>query len=458
MLWAVLLITTLDREAALQVFRRMADQIFKLPDQMKFDDITLTGLAKLGDDQRDGFIKELTAESSVKAALSPLLLFPKLPAFSAWEKYLEPIPLKDAWQALARGVLSTLDHQSQESTDCRWLRVLAMLVAGHLHLPPEPAKEFVEYPNFGDMRKVRPSVRACEISFSVDKSDWPETFWRECMTRTPCSSLTWSRTPTSVSVGFTPESIATAWVELKFHFHESIETTAPDARHDTVFGMGFYALSLAGEILRGRSQNAIGARLALRTLVESYITLAYLLKADHPDLWKSYRAYGSGQAKLAFLKLNEADNPTTHVDLPTLERLVNEDVWMEFMPINVGHWEKSNLRDMSIKAGVKDVYDRFYSWTSSFSHAHWAAMRESVFDTCANPLHRMHRVPREKLAILPSVVPDMAEITDLILGLVSRAYPGKKFKISTTVKDRKPDEDVSKTKGESLERAVAGEE
>lgn len=433
MAWAVLLISSLDRQAGLDIFRRAAKFIDDLEASEKIHDVTFSGLEKLPEARREAFIALIANDEPAKLAMSPLLVLEDFPGRASWERYLDSsIPREKAWQALAKGVLLTLDHQSQESTDCRWMRVLAMLLAGKLKLPArEAVSEFLDYPTVGDMRKVRPSIRATEISFPMETSEWPAKFWEQCMLKTPCSSMTWTYEEAPRSrPALTPEGIATAWLNLRSHFHSSIMTTAPDARHDTAFGMGFYALALAGDILRGNIEDSISGRLALRTLVECNITLAYLLKLDDPAVWKSFRAYGAGQAKLAFLKSEESGNPAASVDVARLERLANEDVWMEFLPINVGHWEGSNLRDMSIKAGVKAIYDRFYSWTSNFSHGHWAAVRESVFDTCANPLHRLHRVPRASLNVLPSVSTDAAEIIDGILELVLQAYPGVRITLA----------------------------
>lgn len=428
MAWAVLLISCLERQAGLDVFRSAAKFIEGLDATDKIPDVTLSGLGKLPESRREAFIELITKDKSAKLAMSPLLVLDGLPARSSWEKHLDSsIPPQEAWQALAKGVLVTLDHQSQESTDCRWMRVLAMLLSEKLKLPSlEAVKEILEYPMFGDMRKVRPSIRATEIGFPMEPAEWPENFWKQCMIRTPCSSMVWTYDETPRGrAALSSKGIATAWLELKLHFHNSILTTAPDARHDTAFGIGFYALALAGEILRGKMEDSVSGRLVLRTLVECNITLAYLLKLDDPETWKAFRAYGAGQAKLAFLKSEESGNPAASVDVARLQQLANEDVWMEFLPVDIGHWEGSNLREISIKAGAKETYDRFYSWTSNFTHGHWAAVRESVFDTCANPLHRFHRVPRVSLNQLPNVSNDAAQVVDAILELIMRAYPGK---------------------------------
>ena len=119
------------------------------------------------------------------------------------------------------------------------------------------------------------------------------------------------------------------------------------------------------------------------------------------------------------------------IDNKALEELVNEDVWEEFLSINIGHWEKSNLRKMSEEANVKDVYDKYYSWSSTFAHGHWCAVRDSVFDTCGNPLHRLHRIPRLSSKSLPDVVPDACLLVDKSLEILSSIYP--EFKHRTLI-------------------------
>ena len=53
-----------------------------------------------------------------------------------------------------------------------------------------------------------------------------------------------------------------------------------------------------------------------------------------------------------------------------LEALANEDAWLEIKDISVGNWAKLDLRKMATDAGVKDVYDAYYDWTSGFVHGH----------------------------------------------------------------------------------------
>jgi hypothetical protein len=74
--------------------------------------------------------------------------------------------------------------------------------------------------------------------------------------------------------------------------------------------MAFFALRLAEETFSGDNSRGILGRLALRTFLEIHITLRHLVTEDNPELWRSWRAYGAGQAKLVSLKLEELpDSP-----------------------------------------------------------------------------------------------------------------------------------------------------
>jgi hypothetical protein len=100
-------------------------------------------------------------------------------------------------------------------------------------------------------------------------------------------------------------------------------TTAIDSKHETIFGMIFYSLRLLMELMRTNASQSISAQLVLRSLVECYITLTYLIKKGDDTLWKSYRVFGSGQAKLSYLKLELNSETTNYVNVETLQELAN---------------------------------------------------------------------------------------------------------------------------------------
>ena len=441
MLWAILLVKQLPREQALNVFRLIVKYIDGLPKDEKFGDVTHTGLSKLPSEQLDDVLSIITLRQEQKQALAPLLLLDELPAKEAWTKVLDIDGTNIEWEPFMIAVAHTLGHQSQESTDCRWLRVFCAMVA--YELPGPPDKETLDgitfYPNVGDLRAIRSSIRAFESGLTTEEKltgadaerlAWADTFWDECLVKTSCAASNSNSIEADTSVGTTEERLEEVWNFLVKHTHNTQTTSGIDAQHDTVFGMGLYSLGLLSELLRVGVCHSISARTTLRTIAECYITLAYLAKKNDAELWQSYRVYGAGQAKLAFLKLDESTDEPSSVDVQTLEQLANEDMWQEFLDIDLGHWDNTNLRKMSIEADLKDVYDRFYDWTSAFAHGHWGAIRDTVFETCTNPLHRLHRIPRQSTRALPDVVPDACQLVDKILEVVSQLYPDFPHKVT----------------------------
>lgn len=436
MLWATLLITHLPRVEALNVFREVADYINKVKEKGKPSDITHTGLSNFDPEVLNGVLSTVTRTDERKSILRPMLLLEKLPAKEQWEKFLGATPSADDWKLLMASVAKTLNHQSQESTDCRWLRIICMMAAGVYRLPTEEmVKELVYYPEYGDQRHVRPSIRATEMAFSAmddKKRVWAFDFWAQCWTDTTCFPLIFNSSDSPI-VGTTPDKVNQVFKSLSEHFYKTNASTQIEPKHDTVFGIGLYSLGILQELLRIGASNTISARIALRTLSECCITLAYLSKKDNADLWKSYRVFGAGQAKLQSLKFDEMENQPTYVHDETLSMLANEDVWEEFLSIELGHWEKANLRDLSIQSDTKNIYDQFYGWTSTFSHGHWGAIRDSAYDTCANPLHRLHRIPRKAIKNLPDVIPDACGLVDGILEIVAKCYPPFEERVTITI-------------------------
>jgi hypothetical protein len=262
---------------------------------------------------------------------------------------------------------------------------------------------------------------------------WPKAFWTECWEKTPCMGLTpnakpdWAPDAGTISLG----PLSKIREELEVHWENTHSTTGIDAKHDAVFGMAFFALRLAEETFSGDNSRAILGRLALRTFLEIHITLRHLVTEDNPELWRSWRAYGAGQAKLVSLKLEELPDSPHYVDADLLRRIANEDFQEEFVSIDLGHWAGADLRKLSDNLDLKSIYDRYYGWTSGFSHAHWGSIRESVFSTCLNPLHRGHRYPRTgKPASLPSVQDDINDLLNAILSDLDRVYPSFRSRLA----------------------------
>ncbi|MCM2284155.1 MAG: hypothetical protein NDI81_05210 [Desulfobacula sp.] len=190
MIWAALIREALGQEHALGLFRRLLNYIGKHKDKELLSDITLTSISKLDTPFREEIIAFIIEPPEAARPLATLRLFKSLPARQSWDKLLPRF--EPDLELLMSTVGSNLWHQSQEATDCRWLRVMAQVMSGKFHIPKETADKWFGYPNEGDQRSVRPSIRAAEIApDTMDPPDltWPNAFWDEAWKNTPCLTL-----------------------------------------------------------------------------------------------------------------------------------------------------------------------------------------------------------------------------------------------------------------------------
>ena len=352
-IWAALLISALGRDLALKEFRKFLRFVAVNCDRELLYDCTLTGFANLEHSLQSAVIEVLCESDLAKQALAPLLLFEGLPARVTWKEKLQAETAdSSAPMLLMEAVRLTLFHQSQEATDCRWVRLMCAAFGRRMIIPTEELKLLNGYPHLGDQTHVRPSIRAMEGAMNMGQEPnltWPKAFWSECWEKTPCMGLPPKGQPES-----TPEAgtislglLSKIRRELEAHWEDTHSTTGTDAKHDAVFGMAFFAIRLAEETFSADNSRGLLGRLALRTFLEIHITLRHLLTEDNPELWRSWRAYGAGQAKLMSLKLEELPDSPHYIDADLLSQITNEDFWEEFVSIDLGHWAGADLRKLS---------------------------------------------------------------------------------------------------------------
>ncbi|MCC4859190.1 DUF5677 domain-containing protein [Vibrio splendidus] len=440
MLWAGLLINGLGRDNALEVFREIGTKLgleHKGIDEgeKKMPRIGLYGLSIIDKTLKNDFFNVLSLHPESKSALRPLLLLDCLPMREKWLEFCGEVDVKkEDWKVLAQTTALLLDHQSQEATDCRWAYLLPSVNSGMLVLQNEEQyKEFQEYPYYQDQRKVRPFIRSTEMSISntvlendsykTDKEIYSRAFWAECKNKTDCFISSPAKSEASFNITKTLESIESCWGELSQHFVETDTFTHVQAKRDASFGFCFYALTISREGLLS-SGIMVTSKFALRVLAELYITFSYLVATNDKKMWDVYRTYGSSQAKLTFIKLEEVlEDKPEYLKKSQIESLANEDIYMDFQDIELGNWAKIDLRKMSIIGKCKDIYDAYYSWPSTYAHGQWCAVRDTVFTTCLNPLHRLHRVPLPRPKYEDHAEKDLVKLTNMTLDLLNKIYP-----------------------------------
>ena len=424
MLWAVLIVGGRGHDEAITEFRRILLFVANHEQREDLHDLTHSGIAALDPHLRAELIRCITGLPNMATELSCLTLFEHLPGAQDWLRYLPDFD--GNVNLLVESVGKTLWHQSQEATDCRWVRIMAKCIAGKRGLPRNLAEEFFNYPDV-HMEKTAPMIRALEgiaLPDEISDSDWPAMFWEEAWANTSCATTDGIYDPPTVVQNITRQRVNDLKERLIEHWNRTHSTTAIDPKHDGIFGMAFYCLRILDEMMGINIWSSVLGRLGLRTILEVRINAQYLIDEDDADLWKKWRQYGAGQAKLSALKFEPSAETPGYIDLPTMELIANEDIWEELLTVNLANWTKLDLRRISERTGLKTTYDAHYSWTSGYAHGMWGPIRESCFQTCHNPLHRLHRIPKQEL--LPDVIEDAAGLVNEMLYLVDVAYPSFK--------------------------------
>lgn len=449
MLWVVLLTSVADRDEYLDAFRVVLHRIRELFEKNEKNyDVTMTGIECLTEDEFFFIFVDIIEKYS--NALLPMLIYKDLPAKELWKKFLPQVD-ELSLKPLYDGVCNCLDHQSEKATDVRWFRVMMLIVNGKLYLPTgddESVREILEYPNYGDLRAVRPSIRALEMGFSVgfmERSDndikksvkWNNDFWQESFDKLDCIYPTYKLTnKINYDLFFDDLSLLTDEVIKKYY--ECVKASYVNDELDVVFGLVMYAIDTCISCISSKIDNRKEGLILLRTIVETYITLKYLYARKDGDKWKKFKNYGLGVSKLTFLKqiqLDETDIPG-FLDVDELYLHINEEQSQEFQDINIGNWDNITIREMASQSGIKDFYDKYYDWLSAYSHATWGAIRSTNYVVCLNPLHRFHKILSLQLKDnFNSCVPDMFKIINLMLDIINQKYPPFKLRLKSHRED-----------------------
>ncbi len=461
MLWACVLAGNLSRERYLHLFRMVARNIReKLPNYEKLG-VSHADFSKLSDNEFDIVFEQVLTDQEASKVLECLLFVECLPDLSHWKRRLVSPPSDGDAKALASGILNCFDHQSQNATDVRWLKVIFLMITGRMRFP-ESMKDRVEemrlYPDVGDMRSVRPSIRAAEMMLNGSDETgkieqvyqkFSDDFWNHMLVNTECD-IVQSFKPPSVPVQSIRSEIYDLAKTISEHFDVTLTTTKLDARHDVSFGLVLYAAALALELTLGYGHKMAGGRILLRSIMETYVTLHYLTKQDDVKEWLAYRDDGAGKTKLAFLKNLEVEEKPYFIDIDRLENLANEDMWLEFRDVNIGAWSKKDLRKLATECGVKETYDKYYDWASGYAHAQWVCIRDTAFSVCSNPLHRFHKIPVPVKTTMPSVLPDSCKLINMMLDDLNSLYPSFKVRL----RSYKLEDVVEKDETEELDKFV----
>ena len=441
MLWAVLIRIQWEGEDGYRVFREITQEFCRHIEHIPVRGITLTDIANTPVETREKIIQTIVDKAGAET-LQPLLLFTGLPALESWQRAISIPGKEEDISTVAWSVAEVLPHQSQFATDIRWVKLIGTIAAERMSMPQEMLENINFYPDKGDQRSVRPSIRSAEITDDLldPQYVWATKFWEFCYENTSCMPEKNESKSEEISGlihnlradrEFYVTRVSDSRDALIDHFFKTSNTTKVDSRHESIFGIALYMLDVFLECAGLELASGISGRVTLRIMMESYVTLKYLFYKEKAgdDSWDSYRDYGLGQLNLINKKYEEQSLTSSLVDREHIGYLANEDKWAEFVPINIGHWDELDLRKICVKVGEKKLYDMFYSYSSGYVHGSWGAVRESAMQSCLNPLHRLHRIPSFQISLLPNPNEECRKLLNKAFALVDKGYPHFKSRI-----------------------------
>lgn len=371
-------------------------------------------------------------ELGVQEALVPLTIlftYSNYPVFT--EFFYNPThTIDNRLEILLNAMQKIMDHQSNESTDIRYLVLIFYLIVGKLKLLREELDLILMYPSTSHeseiMRKIRPSIRATEMVILYNEklcSEFLQNFWRNISMMSECDAF---------PITFPKETrpllnYMKNLYEIFSYLNNLFISCSPlDEKMNVLLGIATYSYKRLKEIYDHNLFNSISGRGGIRALIENYIMMKYLVKneADHDNIWQDYQLYGIGCYKLVLSRYREKDFPiASHCNIKYIEALVNEFTNEEYINMDTKYFDKQNIRTKAENVDEKDLYGLYYDYDSSFEHGLWGAIRESSFIKCLNPAHKYHCIPDiEDKIRLKSVLPDCIMVMNKIILFLNELY------------------------------------
>ncbi|WP_314452824.1 DUF5677 domain-containing protein [uncultured Microbacterium sp.] len=438
----------------------IAEHVTEMPSDWVFDG-TLSSFEQLPEPARSALLARLDAtgtyEDFVPEGLAHTLAQYK-DAPGAWliapwiDRGLE-VTTSAAEDWLRPVIAAALGGQGTLATRSKALTIRQLLKAGRVHLGENIG--FLEllprYPldtNDDETARVESNLRAMFNAIApTAASDWPRTFWRsnwrlfECEWPNAHDDDEAEKTSAATSDDTAPTlrdyllDLQSRAQQLWDTYFETATTTPPDLydpdRFEVLTGLVGRAVRYVLSFIQTPPMWTMehGSPI-LRALLETEIVFRYLLHTEVEEpLYAKFKNFGAGKIKLLKLHIEE------HIDSlesppeellqyrDYLEAVVNRDIYEEFQSVNLGgSFSGVDTRRMSQAVGMESDYRFVFAPASSNVHGEWGVIDENVFTTCANPLHRYHRIVAEPSSTLIGasfVESIMDRATDLVQRYVA---------------------------------------
>lgn len=391
----------------------------------------LSQILKLDSDIQKEFYKFIV-QIGAGEALAPLTIYlttSKAPIFAEYF-YSREQSIEYRCKKIVQTMNDIMYHQSNEATDIRFIALYIYLVSGKLHIQKNQADLLSAYPKTKHedeiMHTARPLVRSMEIivlTFEETETEYLKGFWRCVSEMTDCNIFVIDITKENRNITQYMESL----YKVQSYLSDLFVVSEPlNEKMNVLIGLFTYSYKIMKEVYEHQLFNSISGRSCVRTMIEVYIMMKYLVKneANHDNIWRDYQLYGIGAYKMLLTKYRDAGNSEeTHFNPKYIEILVNEFKDEDFIDIDTRYFNKKNIREKAEGVDEKRLYGLHYDYDSSFEHGLCGAVRESSLLKCDNPAHRYHCVPDiEDKITLQSVLPDCIMVMKKTVSFLNDVY------------------------------------
>ena len=428
-LWIGLLLKYYGREDGLRKSYDIISTLHKLAPDL--NTARLSQVIKLDAEVQKRFYDFIVCIGA-KEALAPLTIFltaSKAPVFAECF-YCPDQSIENRCKAIIDVMRDIMGHQTNESTDVRFVALYFYLLSGKMHLPKDQVYSLTSYPKHKHtdeiMRMIRPSVRSLEsmiLTFQNADSDYLKNFWRCISEMTDCSTFVIEFPDEQRNITSYMENLHEVFTYLSELF---VATDSLNEKMNVLLGIATYSYKRLKEIYEHQLFNSISGRSCVRVLIEDYIMMKYLVNNEpsHDNIWRDYQLYGMGLYKLVLARHRESGvTEESHFDEKYIEALVNEFKDEEFIDMDTKYFDKQNIRLKAESVGEKNLYGLYYDYDSSFEHGLWGAIRESSLLKCNNPAHKYHCVPDvEDETRLKTVLPDCIMVMNKTVSFLNEIY------------------------------------
>lgn len=248
-----------------------------------------------------------------KKALAPLTVFltlSKAPIFSE-AFYCSDESIENRSNSLTETMNNLMDHQSNESTDIRFVVLYFTILSGNIHMQKSQIELISAYPNSSHddeiMHMARPMVRSIEatlFTFLNSDAEYLKSFWRCVSEMTECSLFAFSFPKEERNFTEYMEKLHKVFIFLADLF-TSAEPL--DDKINVLLGIATYSYKRLKEVYEHNLFNTISGRSCVRVMIENFIMMKYLVanEKSHDNIWRDYQMYGIGLYKLVLARHRE---------------------------------------------------------------------------------------------------------------------------------------------------------